>query len=219
MSYILDALRKADAERQRGHVPDLNSPAPTSPAAAAPTHRAALPAGWLWGAGVVVALAAVLGWWLRPAAPAPTPESGSQTQAPQVEPQPQARPVPPTAVAPPPQARVAPPPLRRPPPVAAPTPVPAPAPAQAAAPAPAATPDAVLPWARVSPALKARLPPLNFGGSMYSSDAKARMVVISGQAVHEGDTVGGGAVVVERIGEHAAQLRFQDQRFMWPYRP
>jgi len=77
----------------------------------------------------------------------------------------------------------------------------------------------VLPWARVPPTLRAQLPPLSFGGSMYSSDAKARMVVISGQAVHEGGTLAGGAVVVERIGEHAAQLRFQGQRFMWPYRP
>lgn len=215
MSYILDALRKADAERQRGHVPDLNSPAPAAPMAAVPVGRTTAPGWWAAGA-VLVVLAAALGWWLRPTAPAPQLQpSVAQAPAPPTE----ARPLPPPAVAVPSlqtPTPTTPPPLRRPPPAA---PVPAPAPEKAPAPAPTPPADAVLPWARVSPALRAQLPPLKFGGSMYSSDAKARMVVISGQAVHEGDALAGGAVVVERIGEHAAQLRFEGQRFMWPYRP
>lgn len=219
MSYILDALRKADAERQRGHVPDLNSPAPAMPMVAAPPGRAAA-TGWWGAAAVLVVLAAALGWWLRPTASAPDPvpqppvaqapaPTPIQTQPPPVVATPSPSPSP-QAPAPAP-APTTPPPLRRPPPPAPPAPAPAPTPVPQA--------DAVLPWARVPATLRAQLPPLSFGGSMYSSDAKARMVVISGQAVHEGGSLAGGAVVVERIGEHAAQLRFQGQRFMWPYRP
>jgi general secretion pathway protein B len=75
MSYILDALRKADADREGGAVPDLNA----QPLAAAPggfglPESPPLPWGWL-AAGVLLALAAIGGWqWLSapgPAEPAP----------------------------------------------------------------------------------------------------------------------------------------------------
>lgn len=71
MSYILEALKKAQAERQLGNAPDIHTPAPLHlPPRAAPGNRkpllAALAAGLL-----LAALAGGLAW--RGAAHAPTP--------------------------------------------------------------------------------------------------------------------------------------------------
>ena len=70
MSYILDALRRADAERQRGAVPGLHAqalagvPSAGAAAAGAPARRLALAAAAL----VLLGLAVAAGWWLRPGA-------------------------------------------------------------------------------------------------------------------------------------------------------
>ncbi|SDM32282.1 general secretion pathway protein B [Oryzisolibacter propanilivorax] len=67
MSYILDALRRAQAERQRGAVPDLHSPAVAGPAPLPPERAAPLP--WLLLAALGLAVVAAGGWWLaRPQA-------------------------------------------------------------------------------------------------------------------------------------------------------
>lgn len=73
MSYILEALKKAQAERQLGHTPDIHTPAPAHvPARPAPAQRKPLLIGL--GAGVLVAaVAAGLAW--RGQAPAPAPAS------------------------------------------------------------------------------------------------------------------------------------------------
>ena len=76
MSYILDALRRADAERQQGQVPGLHA-APAGDAAA-PTRPA-----WPRVAGLLL-LALVLGaavaaWFWR-AAPAPSPSGRSEQE-------------------------------------------------------------------------------------------------------------------------------------------
>lgn len=66
MSYILDALRRAEAERERGHVPSLHSQPKSPDDAATPARRLA---PWLAAGGVALAAAAFTGWWLgtRPA--------------------------------------------------------------------------------------------------------------------------------------------------------
>ena len=74
MSYILDALKRADAERERGHVPGLHTH--NVPPGPVPRGRAR----WLIGAGllVVAASAASLAvWWLRPPQPAQPPAIGT----------------------------------------------------------------------------------------------------------------------------------------------
>jgi general secretion pathway protein B len=61
MSYILDALKRADADRERGHVPGLHSQGKNHPATApgASWHRQTV-----WAIAVLVLLAAaVLTWW------------------------------------------------------------------------------------------------------------------------------------------------------------
>jgi general secretion pathway protein B len=74
VSYILDALRRADAERQRGGVPGLHDQ--TRPLAAGSGAAGQSPAApvnrWALGAGaaVLLALALASAWWLgRGAAP------------------------------------------------------------------------------------------------------------------------------------------------------
>ncbi|RQO81971.1 general secretion pathway protein GspB [Acidovorax sp. FJL06] len=73
MSYILDALRRAEAERGRGAVPGLHTQAVPVPGAAAVAERPAAPAWRLATAGVAVAAVAVAGtWWvMQPQRPAP----------------------------------------------------------------------------------------------------------------------------------------------------
>ena len=73
MSYILEALKKAQAERQLGNAPTLHAvPVGAAPADAAGARRRY---PWLVGAGVALAVAAALLAWrmqspeVRPAAP------------------------------------------------------------------------------------------------------------------------------------------------------
>ena len=96
MSYILDALRKADAERERGAVPDLH--AQLLPPGSLPDEAegAASPAWRWWGLGAGLIVLAGLGWLFLgrdaapppgalappPAVPAPPPaETATPTQA------------------------------------------------------------------------------------------------------------------------------------------
>ena len=148
MSYILDALRRADAERERGRVPGLHTQVPPSRTTEPPAARGARPSrGPLWiGLGVLAAAIAGIAWWLmRDGASAPPP--GPVTQAPSSAPafQPEPPPAPPprmgVAPAPAPAAPVQPilapqppppapsaAPVRAPPPPPAPPPRPPPAP-------------------------------------------------------------------------------------------
>ncbi|MBX3587299.1 MAG: general secretion pathway protein GspB [Ramlibacter sp.] len=80
MSYILDALKRADAERERGQVPGLHAqPMPVTPKA--PTGMAA---HWRWliGAAVVVALALVSWQMSRREAAAPVVTAAAPVPAP-----------------------------------------------------------------------------------------------------------------------------------------
>ena len=99
MSYILDALRRAEAERGRGTVPGIHTPAMPVPGAAPLAGRPAVTPVRLAVAGVAVAaLAVVATWWAlqrnapvgvgagvaaAPAAPAPSaPSSAAAPLAP-----------------------------------------------------------------------------------------------------------------------------------------
>jgi general secretion pathway protein B len=64
MSYILDALKRADAERERGHVPSLHTHN-LPPNTRQTRQRAEQPSRALWwvaGAALVL-IGSVLGWW------------------------------------------------------------------------------------------------------------------------------------------------------------
>jgi len=250
MSYILEALRRAESERERKRrIPGLLAqPVPTaSPDERDPRRSKA----WLW---VVIGVAAGVllpalwhAWTLEPipdevaaAARAPvagsvTPQTSSTAPAaamaapasppavPAVAPAPAA----PAVVEPPAPTRSA---RTRPAASVAATKASAaahPVPRVAAAPpAASAGPVAVAatPSAAAAPEPKLRslnempedvrraVPPLAFGGSVYSEIAAQRMVILNGQVLREGDAVTD-ELQLEQIRPRSAVMRLRGQRF------
>ena len=200
MSYILEALKKAEAERQRGAVPTLQSlggaAPPAEAAAAKPMLRYAL-------IGVALLALLLIGllisrWWPTPAAapqvavlPAPAPAPLPARVEPRVM-QPAPSPAPPPRVV-----------------EAAPKPVAPPVVTEAAS-APVPT------LAELPESLRRSLPPLKLGGSMYSDTPAARMLIINSVVYHEGDSLAPG-LKLETIGARRAQLSYNGQRFTLDY--
>lgn len=212
MSYILDALRKSEQERQRGKLPDLNSY--EKPKADAGSRNI-----WPWITTLVIAInitviAVVWAPWRGPVPVTPTagviPQPAPQMQA--TAPAPQAVAAPATAIA-------APIPVQQTPVVSAPPPVPEPVrpvprtmqvdtrpPVQAeptivapgmAEPAPDyATPDYAAPVPNVAympqldelpPEERAGIPDMTFSSHMYSSMPRFRSIIINGKRLKEGE--------------------------------
>lgn len=199
MSYILDALRRADAERRRGQAPALQQVAGLQPE---PPPRRASPWRRLAPMLLVVAVAAVVALMLRPAAdPRPAP------------PRPAAAVPPPLAMAPAPlpaAARADPAPAAV-PVVTLPRSLPAPAPSAPAASAPSATVTAsALPEPQRSAVQR-----LAFGGAVQSQDRSQSFVLLAGQIVHEGEAVAPG-ITLEQIGTRTLILRVNGQRVTLP---
>ncbi|MBQ0930105.1 general secretion pathway protein GspB [Ideonella alba] len=245
MSIILDALRRADAERERsrGAVPGLHDqvdlPTPVSAAVDEPAAAGERRPPWVLIAVLSVLLLTAVAWWLRTSQRPPAPAPGAATEPPPVTlaqgataPVPSTAPVAPTvAVTPPP---------------AAPTTAPAPAPTTAPVPAlpspvlsaaPAAKPPEpragaglkmseesappppsrpVLRYQDLPGATRAELPTLKLGGAMVSDSPGGSVLVINDQLMREGDSVVPG-LLLERIGPRSARLRWKDQRFEMPY--
>jgi general secretion pathway protein B len=225
MSYILDALRRSQAERERGQVPGLNAQ-PVATDASLPLPRR--PAALVLGASLVLGIAllwALLWWWAD--APAPGPETAPVA----------------SATAPRPAGTAAPAPAPRPasPPLAALAPVPAPLPIVVSAPAPAVVPAAPSPMgattAAASPPAAAdkpgvaelrtlrladltadqrrELPALAVGGAIWSENAASRFVLFNGQVVREGEAAAPG-VLLERIAPKSVLLRWRELRIEVP---
>ncbi len=244
MSYILEALRRADAERQRGDVPGLHAqPQAVTTGEPAPARW---PLGLVVGAalGLLVLGGAGVGWWMgaakpafpalvakapQPATPA-MPEPAPQVAKPQAQPLPQPQPggpvnqvpvaapaVPPALVAPvAPVAPVATAQAARPLPS---PPVPAVAPAAAvavpSAPAPALVAARPLKLSELPEDLRRELPAIAPGGSVYAEHAPSRMVVLNGQVFHEGDRPAPG-LQVHQILPRSVVFDFKGQRFELP---
>lgn len=246
MSYILDALRRADAERERGRVPSLNSPSAASAPERRPGGQARRTAVLVAAALTGLALASALAWWAWPSGtPAPTAPTASAaaTKAPPA-PAPTA-PAPTNAPATVAQVEPSPAPAKAPVvPLLAPAP-PAPAPltgapsAEASPPAPAkaaassngktgnsanstkgakgAEPAEALPRLADLPAeLRAQLPALNLSGATYAENPALRMLIANGKVVQEGQEAAPG-VVLEAIGPRSAVLNHRGTRFRVPY--
>lgn len=148
MSYVLDALRRAEAERARGAVPGLNAQ-PLAAPAAAPPPRGPLPWPLLSGVGIVLlVLGGGIAWWMArpPAGTAPVAQVPvAQAPVAQV----------PTAPVPAPAASAAP---IAPAPVAALPAAPPPVVAAPAVPAPAARALPAAPPVKPAPVAKAPAP-------------------------------------------------------------
>lgn len=213
MSYILDALRRADAERERGGVPGLHTQTMAEPgdeAEAAPRARGLKPWHWL-AIGLAGGLAVAIAWSWRGEEPPPPVAVLPPAPPPPALPAPAA----PAAIAPiavteaPPASPVAIAPMRAapPPPAAAARPA-APAPASAAA----STIPRIASLAELPPELRSGLPALAFGGSIYSGTPANRLLIVNGQLMHEGESLAAG-VTLEQIKPKAAVLVIRGQRF------
>lgn len=238
MSYILDALRRADAERERGRVPGLHTQVPPSRASEPPAARGgARPSrGPLWiGLGVLAAAIAGIAWWLMrdgASAPSPGPVAQAPSPAPAFKPEPPPAPPPRTGAAPVPAPTPAAPvqPILAPPPPPPPAPAPSAAPARpptppvapppvtpSPMPAPATSGDTHLPRVNeLSPTARAALPPLKLSGSTYADNPKLRMLIVDGQVVQEGQDIVPG-LRLESIGPRSAVIVHQGQRLRLPY--
>ena len=237
MSLILEALRRADAERQRGAVPGLHA----QTGMALPSHggtglQAASGQRWLLLGAVGAGLRGGLGaWaWVRISTPAPLPAAaGLPLAAPAALPvsatpaaTPAATPVP-APTAPPPSVLAAAPGAALPQPAAVPPPpaaalpsVPMPRPAAAAPLSRAAAPQRAAPaalqrlpsLAELPDATRRELPAMTLGGSMYAEQPALRMVIINGQVVHEGDRLAP-ELLVQQIRQKSVVLNWRGQAF------
>lgn len=232
MSYILDALRRADAERERGAVPGLHSQPVAAPDAATAPARSRWPL-WLAVAlgGLLVGLAAWIVSTRSTAPPAPVASVAVPPAATAVvtAAAPEAASLPAPAAAPPASSVAAQQPVAA---SAAAMPLPSPRPvvdeppivlvkpdlpASAARTTVATSPaERIVPWAQLPDDLRRQLPPLVVGGTVWSETPASRMLVIGGQLLHEGDAVAPG-LTLEQIRPKSALLRFQGMRFELPF--
>jgi general secretion pathway protein B len=220
MSLILDALRKADAERERGSVPSLHSQPVVSHSAERPP-RANVGPNWLWIAiGVALGLVAAAAWVMI-GHNAPSPSTATANFVPALPGMPVATPVAPAA------ASVAP------PPAAAFTdsqtvaePAPWPQPAERKAPRADAKGDSrvvtlgnvppgqmpVYSREQLPPDVRGALPQFAIGGSVYSKDPTARSLIVNGQLYRERDRLTQ-ELSLEEIKLKAAIFSFRGYRF------
>lgn len=234
MSYILDALRRAEAdrERERGQVPGLNTQAVSTSDAA----RAAGPRRWLpWAGGGLLLLAGIgAGSWWASGPQDATPPVSPPTPTPVATAAPVAVPAPPAAPTPQPTASASPYLPLVPPPVAvttapaprpvseatapAPVAVAVPAPVPPAPPAPAPTPAAEAPIPRLAElpeAIRRDVPRIVVSGSVYSDDPRGRFAMINGEVLREGAQLGPDHVL-ELIRPRELVFRFRGHRYRQP---
>ncbi len=234
MSYILDALKKADAEREQGQVPGLHTPVPY--AAPKPHHLARSPWPWVIAAGVAVAglgLGATW-WWPRTVAVTAASSAAPGAAMPHVA---SAQPVVSTAQAPSPAPSAAtPPPAAIEPPPRPPAEVKPVVPATRTPPRPVANEPATQPAGRapihVDPAppssakvptlaelpdeVRRNLPALSVSGAMYSDHPANRMLLVNNRVFHEGDQPAAG-LVLEEIRLKSAVFRYRGTRYAVSY--
>jgi general secretion pathway protein B len=223
MSYILEALKKAQAERQLGSAPTLHAPTLQSAEGAAPV-RFSKPMLWtVLGMAVLIGVLLVLVW--RPSAPVPASPAAAVAQQPVVASAPIAVP-------------------------AAPTPLPAPAadlPQSVANLARAAVPEqqvtappaaaAIPPTSSAAPAkpvavtaadepvvnlrdlpepIQRAIPPVAVGGYIYSKNAADRLLLVDKVLRHEGEEVAPG-LLLEKLQPKEAVFNFRGYRYRIPY--
>lgn len=242
MSYILDALKKADAERERIGVPGLHAETAAAGLSDESRHGAGPWRAIALGALALLALGALYAWWsggaparedgstvpaaapsTLPAAasalPTAAPPTSGLTTANDASPAQRTITAPPAAVTVPSATPSPPPPVATaaPPTVIVPSAPPAAAPT-AAAPSSGAASRAAAADVRVptldelAPDIRRQLPTMVVGGAVYSPSAASRMVVINNQVLREGDRVAEG-LVVERIGMKGTVLSLRGTRF------
>ncbi|NML62002.1 general secretion pathway protein GspB [Massilia sp. RP-1-19] len=206
MSYILEALKKAQAERELGSAPSIHA----APVHAAPVRPAASRKPLLIGLGAGALLAGVAAFaMLRQSAPPPQPKLVAMAPAPA-----------PAIVAVPPAPVVAPAPVPKPPVAAVKPPPPKPQPKPEPAPAPAAPPqpveDTTPPLSQLPDAIQREVPQIAVGGYIYSANPADRLLLIDKVLRREGEEVAPG-LTLERLLPKAAVMNYRGYRYRLPY--
>lgn len=221
MSLILDALRKADAERVRGSVPSLHSH-PVPPLSAERPPATGTRSTWPWIAiGIAVGLAGAVTWmWVtrdsRQVVELSPPAAAGASGPASVQAPPATMPPPAT------EAGAGAAPGRR-QPVAQPAPWPQPE-ERMARPDPKASPPvtylgnvppadaAVVPREQLPAEIRGALPQMTIGGSIYSKNPRDRSLIINGQLFREQDRLTPD-LSLEEIRLKAAVFSFRGYRF------
>ncbi|MCS0808744.1 general secretion pathway protein GspB [Massilia agilis] len=233
MSYILEALKKAQAERQLGSAPTIHAPAAHGAPQAA-QRRKPLVIGA--AAGVLLVAGAILAW--RQHAGTPAPAVVAQAAAPAVAPGPApahdaaVAQHPPAAASPAPAVALvgapdAPPAAAKParPPAEPVRKAPEPAPAATSVPAEVAKPAVVAPVSAddglptlngLPDAVRRDVPKVAFGGYMYSPNPADRLVLVDKTLRHEGEEVAPG-LMLEKLLPKGAVLNFRGYRYRVPF--
>ena len=229
MSYILEALKKSQAERQLGELPSIHAPQVQLHDGAASASARRTPV-WLALGGVAVTVAAALLLWQPWQADAAAPAAAAVVPAVLAQAVPAPLPVaaPPAAVTPAPVAAFVPPaataaPVHHARPVAEPkqeTPgqavsPPVAAPAPAVPPTPAA--EESVPGMRDLPEpIQRQIPAIAIGGYIYSKNPADRLLLIDKVLRHEGEELAPG-LVLEKLQPKAAVFNFKGYRYRVPY--
>jgi general secretion pathway protein B len=206
MSYILDALRKADAQRARDPARGIHAQPAVSPPEGVGRGRGRGP--WIGGAlAVLVLLGAAWQWSAgdNATAPALAPAAIARVE-PVPVPVPAPAPAPPAAVVlpPPPVVVVAP---------AAPVVAPPKAPPVTT---PTVTAERTYSLAELPPDVRQALPKFSVSGGVYSENVAQRMLIVNGQVFNEGSEIAPG-VVLEQMRAKLAVLKFRGLRIAQPY--
>lgn len=207
MSYILEALKKAQAERELGSAPTIHA----APVHAAPVRSAASRKPLLIGLGTGALIAGVAAFAvLRQSAPPPVVVAAAPA------PQPRVIAAPPVVEAPPAPKPVA---------VVKPKPKPGPEralprarpePAPAAASAPPPVEDNAPPLSQLPEAIQREVPQIAVGGYIYSANPADRLLLIDKVLRREGEEVAPG-LTLERLLPKAAVMNYRGYRYRLPY--
>ncbi len=227
MSYILDALERAQAQREQGAVPGLHTPTLDK--------RAPRPFGGMamaLGVAALVLVGLAAGWWLQAdtpnAVPQPLPTAATPATATVLSAAPVAM-APPAATAPvslpsritpvttvapmPPESQTTPPsPASASRSTAPRTPVaqtPSRVTSSPPAPAVADTPPNL---DALPPDLRAQIPALRITGAVQAQDPRNSLLLVNGQVLSPGAELAPN-LVLERVDAHSAVLRYTDTRF------
>ncbi|RJG06872.1 hypothetical protein D3870_13465 [Noviherbaspirillum cavernae] len=224
MSYILDALKKAEAERSLGAVPNLHA----QPFVAAPSaDRSAWRTPWSWATLAILAAAGALALLQPWRAPVPPGASAPMPVAPNPPlPQVATAPAAPAHTAPPVAAKETPPP----PPARVKSVKPAlaekkPAPqpvakvvkeSKPAADTPAANEPPVVTLRELPESIQREVPRLTTNGYIYSSNKADRTVLINQKLLHEGDQIAPD-LTLEKLTPSGMVLNYKGYRYRTSY--
>lgn len=208
MSYLLDALRKAERERNLGRVPALS--ASDNDTTTVSTSRIS---AWVWAVVTALVLLNVAAlatlWWFNSAATMPPTQQVPTAVSSEPEP------APPTTIAtqskgvanpsaPPSDA------AHSVPAPALPSPAPEPEPRQQVI---LTSPDEDVPhYNALTPTQRSQIPALAISGHLYSSIPGRSFVLVDGRRYHEGARLPQGPAVM-LIDEEGALFKFQDIRY------